>query len=354
MTLIPGRMQQVADLRIVSSEVLPEPTTLMAELPRTAEQAAFVARARREIHAIIHGEDSRLMAVVGPCSIHDLAAGREYAGKLSELAEELSDRLLILMRVYFEKPRTTTGWKGLIMDPQLNGTCDIPTGLRIAREFLGEVLDHGLPTATELLDPITPQYIADSLCWAAIGARTVESQTHRQMASGLSMPVGFKNSTAGDCDVAVNAIVAATQQQSFLGITPEGRASAVTTRGNPDCQVILRGGTGGPNFSSDQVASVIALLEKAGVPSSVMIDCSHGNSGKDPGQQPAVLREVTKQIAEGSRSIHAVMLESNLKAGAQKFPQPLEDLEYGVSITDGCMDWESTEAVLRETHAALA
>ena len=354
MTFIPGRMQQVADLRIVSSEVLPEPTALMAELPRTAEQAAFVARARREIHAIIHGEDSRLMVVVGPCSIHDLVAGREYAGKLSALADELNDRLLILMRVYFEKPRTTTGWKGLIMDPQLNGTCDIPTGLRIAREFLGEVLDHGLPTATELLDPITPQYIADSLCWAAIGARTVESQTHRQMASGLSMPVGFKNSTAGDCDVAVNAIVAATQQQSFLGITPEGRASAVTTRGNPDCQVILRGGTGGPNFAAEHVATVIAKMEKADVPSSVMIDCSHGNSGKDPERQPMVLREVAKQIAEGNRSIHAVMIESNLKSGAQKFPQPLEALEYGVSITDGCLDWESTEAVLRETHAALA
>jgi 3-deoxy-7-phosphoheptulonate synthase len=353
MTFIPGRMQQVTDLRVVSSEVLPEPTALMAELPRNEAQAAFVTRARQEIHAIIHGEDSRLMAVVGPCSIHDLAAGREYAGKLSALADELSDRLLILMRVYFEKPRTTTGWKGLIMDPHLNGTYDIPTGLRIARRFLGEVLDFGLPTATELLDPITPQYIADSLCWAAIGARTVESQTHRQMASGLSMPVGFKNSTAGDCEVAVNAIVAATQHQSFLGITPEGRASAVTTSGNPDCQIILRGGTDGPNFAVEHVAGVIALAEQAGVTPSVMIDCSHGNSDKDPERQPAVLREVANQIGAGNRHLHAVMLESNLKGGNQKFPAALEELEYGVSITDGCLDWETTEVILRETHAAL-
>jgi len=326
----------------------------MADLPRTEAQADFVTQARRELHAIIHGEDPRLIAVVGPCSIHELKAGREYASKLKSLADELSDRLMILMRVYFEKPRTTLGWKGLIMDPHLNGTCDIPAGLRIAREFLGEVLDLGLPTATELLDPITPQYIADSLCWTAIGARTVESQTHRQMASGLSMPVGFKNSTAGDCDVAVNAIVAATQQQTFLGITAEGRASAVTTRGNPDCQLILRGGTGGPNYSAEHVANAVALSEKAGLTPSVMIDCSHGNSGKDPERQPVVLADVLAQIGNGNRHIHSVMLESNLKAGAQKFPVPLEELDYGVSITDGCMDWDTTETELRKAHSQMA
>ena len=347
-------MQQVTDIRVVSSEALPSPAALVAELPRTEAQTDFVSKARRELHAIIHGEDPRLIAVVGPCSIHDLKAGREYAAQLKALADELNDRLLILMRVYFEKPRTTLGWKGLIMDPHLNGTCDIPAGLRIAREFLGEVLELGLPTATELLDPITPQYIADSLCWAAIGARTVESQTHRQMASGLSMPVGFKNSTAGDCDVAVNAIVAAKQEQTFLGITAEGRASAVTTRGNPDCQLILRGGSGGPNYSAEHVAEAVAMAEKAEVIPSLMIDCSHGNSSKDPERQPVVLQEVIKQITDGNRNIHAVMLESNLNAGTQPFPQPLENLKYGVSITDGCLDWQTTEKALRETHAALA
>ena len=240
------------------------------------------------------------------------------------------------------------------MDPHLNGTYEIPTGLRIAREFLGEVLDLGMPTATELLDPITPQYIADSLCWAAIGARTVESQTHRQMASGLSMPVGFKNSTAGDCDVAVNAIVAATQQQTFLGITPEGRASAVTTSGNPDCQIILRGGSNGPNYASEHVADAVAKAEKAGVIPSLMVDCSHGNSSKDPKRQPAVLEDVMQQVTAGNRHIHSVMMESNLKAGSQKVPAILEELEYGVSITDGCLDWATTEKALRDTHAALA
>ena len=347
-------LRQVTDIRVVSSEALPSPVELMAELPRSEVQTDFVTQSRRELHAIIHGEDPRLIAVVGPCSIHDLKAGCEYAEKLATLAVELKDRMLILMRVYFEKPRTTTGWKGLIMDPQLNGTCDIPAGLHIARKFLGDVLDLGLPTATELLDPITPQYIADSLCWAAIGARTVESQTHRQMASGLSMPVGFKNSTAGDCAVAVNAIVAATNEQTFLGITSEGRASAVTTSGNPDCQIILRGGTNGPNYSAEHVAEAVVMAEKANVTPSLMIDCSHGNSSKNPEQQPTVLQAVMKQIADSNRNIHAVMLESNLNAGAQKFPQPLENLEYGVSITDGCLDWQTTETALREAYAALA
>ena len=347
-------MQQVTDTRVVSSLPLPSPVELSSELPRTEKQVEFVARARREIHNIIHRKDARLMAVVGPCSIHDLKAGREYGEKLQELAEELSDRILILMRVYFEKPRTTTGWKGLIMDPYLNGTYDIPSGLRLAREFLGEMLDLGMPTATELLDPITPQYIADSLCWAAIGARTVESQTHRQMASGLSMPVGFKNSTSGDCDVAVNAIVAATQEQTFFGITHEGLASAVTTSGNPDCQIILRGGRGGPNYSAEYVADAVVTAEKASVKPSLMIDCSHGNSSKDPERQPLVLEDVLKQVADGNNHIHSVMIESNLNAGNQKVPADLDELEYGVSITDGCLGWTATEKALRDTYAVLA
>ena len=284
---------------------------------------------------------------MGPCSIHDTSAAKDYAGRLLEQSELFKDQLQIVMRVYFEKPRTTVGWKGLIMDPKLNGTCDIPEGLRIARQFLGEVLDMGIPTATELLDPITPQYIADSLCWSAIGARTSESQTHRQMASGLSMPVGFKNATAGDLKAAVNGIIAATKSQTFLGITEDGRASAVTTGGNPDCQLILRGGTNGPNYQAEHVQAAEEALRSANAPISIMVDCSHANSEKDPSRQPIVLDHVLAQVQNGADSIHAVMIESHLNGGAQSFPRPLDELEYGVSITDGCIDWSSTEACLR-------
>jgi 3-deoxy-7-phosphoheptulonate synthase len=233
------------------------------------------------------------------------------------------------------------------MDPKLNGSCDIPEGLRIARSFLGEVLDFGIPTATELLDPITPQYLADSLCWAAIGARTSESQTHRQMASGLSMPVGFKNATSGDLKAAVNGIIAATQSQTFLGITEDGHASAVTTGGNPDCQLILRGGSNGPNYTSKNVEMARVALETVKAPASVMIDCSHANSSKDPSRQPEVLSDVLGQIEDGGDWIHAVMIESHLSSGSQAFPRPVDQLEYGVSITDGCINWDKTEACLR-------
>lgn len=337
----------VTNLRITDSEALPSPADLCGDIARTSEQKMLVAKSRNEMHSLIHGEDKRLLAVVGPCSIHDLDACREYAGRFAKLTEELNERLLLVMRVYFEKPRTTVGWKGLIMDPKLNGTCDIPEGLRIARAFLGEVLDLGIPTATELLDPITPQYLADSLCWAAIGARTSESQTHRQMASGLSMPVGFKNATGGDVKAAVNGIVAASHSQTFLGITEDGRASAVTTEGNPDCQLILRGGSDGPNYGEQFVREARDALEKSKVPSSVMIDCSHANSAKDPARQPIVLEEVLTQVGQGADCIHAVMIESHLKAGSQSFPRDLDELEYGVSITDGCIDWDTTEACLR-------
>ena len=341
------RVEQVTNLRITDSVTLPSPVELRGEIARSIEQKAFVTQSRRELHALIHGEDKRLLAVVGPCSIHDLKSCREYAERFAKLSAELKDRLLLVMRVYFEKPRTTVGWKGLIMDPKLNGTCDIPEGLRIARGFLGEVLDLGIPTATELLDPITPQFISDSLCWAAIGARTSESQTHRQMASGLSMPVGFKNATAGDLKAAVNGIIAATQSQTFLGITEDGKASAVTTGGNPDCQLILRGGTDGPNYSAENVEMASSALETVKAPNSVMIDCSHANSGKDPSRQPAVLDEVLRQIENGADCLHAVMIESHLNAGNQSFPRPLDQLEYGVSVTDGCIDWSTTEACLR-------
>lgn len=340
-------MDQVTNLRITDSKALPAPVELCEEIPRSSEQKALVRQSRLSLHELIHGEDKRMLAVVGPCSIHDLHACREYSERFSKLSYELRERVFMVMRVYFEKPRTTVGWKGLIMDPKLNGTCDIPEGLRIARSFLGEVLDLGIPTATELLDPITPQYLADSLCWAAIGARTSESQTHRQMASGLSMPVGFKNATSGDIKAAVNGIVAATQSQTFLGITENGKASAVTTGGNPDCQFILRGGVDGSNYSPQVVEMVRCALEAVNAPTSIMIDCSHANSGKDPTRQPAVLKEVLKQVENGTDCIHGVMVESHLESGSQSFPRPFDQLKYGVSITDGCIDWKSTEACLR-------
>ena len=346
-------VHQVTNLRISDSVPLPKPVELCDEIPRTLEQKKIVRDSRKALHDLIHGDDKRLLAVVGPCSIHDLAACREYAERFARLSLELKDRLLLVMRVYFEKPRTTVGWKGLIMDPKLNGSCDIPEGLRIARSFLGEVLDFGIPTATELLDPITPQYLADSLCWAAIGARTSESQTHRQMASGLSMPVGFKNATGGDLKAAVNGIIAATQSQTFLGITEDGHASAVTTGGNPDCQLILRGGSNGPNYTSKNVEMARVALETVKAPTSVMIDCSHANSSKDPSRQPEVLSDVLGQIEDGGDWIHAVMIESHLNSGSQAFPRPVDQLEYGVSITDGCINWNKTEASLRNAAAVI-
>jgi 3-deoxy-7-phosphoheptulonate synthase len=327
---------------------------LLAELPKTDAQAEFVTRARREIHRLIFTDDKRFLLIVGPCSIHDLKAGRVYAQQLARLAAEVADRVLIVMRVYFEKPRTTVGWKGLIMDPHLDGSHDIATGLRTARTFLREVLDLGLPTATELLDPITPQYIADLICWSAIGARTAESQTHRQMASGLSMPLGFKNGTDGSIATAINAIKAAAQPHTFLGINLDGAASAIVTRGNPDCHIVLRGGSSGPNYSPTHIAQTEQLLAKAGLPKSVLVDCSHDNSAKQPERQPEVMHELLAQVSAGNTSIMGAMIESNLERGSQPFPQPKEKLRYGVSITDACIDWATTEKLVRELHAALA
>ena len=347
-------MQKTSDINVVETSVLPSPALLVAELPKTESQASFVAHARDEIHRLIFTNDKRFLLVVGPCSIHDTAAGTEYAQKLAKLAREVADRIMIVMRVYFEKPRTTVGWKGLIMDPHLDGSHDIATGLRTARAFLREILDLGLPTATELLDPITPQYIADLVCWSAIGARTTESQTHRQMASGLSMPLGFKNSTDGSIQAAINAIKAASQPQTFLGISMDGVASSVSTRGNPDCHIVLRGGSAGPNYSPAHIADVEKLLTKAGLPKTILVDCSHDNSSKQPERQPEVLLALLAQIAAGNTSILGAMLESNLLAGNQPFPQPKEKLRHGVSITDGCIDWAATEKVVREIHAALA
>jgi len=346
-------MAQVTDLHISSNIPLPAPALLLSEVERTHAQAEFVADSRQHIRNILNGEDHRLLLICGPCSIHDPAAGIDYARKLAALADEVKHQIYIVMRVYFEKPRTTVGWKGLIMDPRLDGSDNIPEGLRQARLFLREVLDSGLPTATELLDPITPQYIADLICWSAIGARTTESQTHRQMASGLSMPLGFKNTTTGDMIAAVNAIKAATHPQTFLGVSEQGVASAVTTSGNPDCHIILRGGDAGPNYGADDVAVTIQLLEKHNLQPSVMIDASHANCGKKHTQMPAVFNEIIRQRAAGNTHLTGAMLESNLEAGNQSFPRPLDSLTYGQSITDECIDWETTEKLVREAAQTL-
>jgi len=346
-------VKKVTDIHITSKTLLPTPVELCNEIEKTEAAEKFVAESREAIHRIIFGDDRRLLVVVGPCSIHDIEAGREYAKRLAGLADKVKERMLLVMRVYFEKPRTTVGWKGLIMDPNLDGTSDIPQGLRIARSFLREIIDLGLPTATELLDPITPQYIADLICWSAIGARTTESQTHRQMASGLSMPLGFKNGTDGGLTVAINAIKAASQPQTFLGIDNEGRANALTTGGNPNCHIVLRGGSKGPNYGADDVAAATEQLVAAGLTPAVMTDCSHDNSGKDPARQPAVFEEIVRQSLTNP-SVIGAMVESNLKAGNQSFPQPVENLAYGVSITDGCIDWETTERMLLKAHEELA
>jgi 3-deoxy-7-phosphoheptulonate synthase len=346
-------VRKTSDINVVATRALPTPRELLHALPKSAAQADFVTRAREEIHDIIFGDDRRLLVIVGPCSIHDLEAGRDYGRRLAALAREVADRVLIAMRVYFEKPRTTVGWKGLIMDPHLDGSHDIAAGLRLARTFLRDVLDLGLPTATEMLDPITPQYIADLVCWCAIGARTAESQTHRQMASGLSMPLGFKNRTDGNVQTAVNAIRAAAQPQTFLGINLAGAASAIVTRGNVNCHIVLRGGSAGPNYRPEHIRQAERLLKNAGLPPAILVDCSHDNSAKRPERQAEVLRAVLAQIAEGNRSIIGAMLESNLHAGCQAFPQPRTRLRYGVSITDPCIDWPATEEVIHEAHATL-
>jgi 3-deoxy-7-phosphoheptulonate synthase len=344
---------QVTDINISSNRALPTPRELLARVPRSEAQANFVAQSRAALQRIIFGDDPRLLLIIGPCSIHDVAAGREYAERLAALNREVADRLLLVMRVYFEKPRTTTGWKGLIMDPHLDGTGDIPTGLHLAREFLRTVIDLGLPTATELLDPITPQYIADLICWSAIGARTTESQTHRQMASGLSMPMGFKNGTDGSIQTAVNAIKSAWAPQTFLGINEDGQASAVTTRGNPNCHLVLRGGANGPNYDTVHVAAAEKLLGEAGLFTRIMVDCSHDNSGKQHDRQAAVFADVLAQRVAGRDSLIGAMIESNLHAGKQPEPKLGEKLRPGVSITDGCIDWPATERLVRQAYAAL-
>ena len=342
-----------SNLRIRSLEPLVPPARLCALLPIDDAARRTIVDGRRAVERVLAGEDSRLMAVVGPCSIHDLDAAREYAGRLRALADRLADRLLVIMRVYFEKPRTTVGWKGLINDPHMDGTFDVATGLRLARGLLIEIAGLGLPTATEFLEPITPQYIADTIVLGAIGARTTESPTHRQMASGLSMPVGFKNSTDGSLQAAIDAMQAARTPHSFLGIDNDGGTCVVSTTGNPWGVLMLRGGRSGSNYSPEVLHEARRLLEAAGLPARVVVDCSHANSGKDHRRQSVVWRDVLEQRIAGDRSIVGMMLESNLNPGSQPVHQDRSQLAYGVSITDGCIGWDETEALLVEAHERL-
>jgi 3-deoxy-7-phosphoheptulonate synthase len=337
--------ERVRDQRIERVEPLLAPLSLLDELALGDDQAQVVLHGRDEIHAILDGIDDRLLVVVGPCSVHDVDATLDYAQRLSAEAERHRSELCVAMRVYFEKPRTTTGWKGLINDPHLNGSGDVNTGLRMARGLLLKVLELGLPVGCEFLDPITPQYISDAVSWGAIGARTTESQIHRQLGSGLSMPVGFKNRTDGNVQVAVDAVRAAAVPHAFAGIDVDGRPAILYTRGNSDCHIILRGGADGPNHRAEPVAQALGLLRGAALPQRLVIDVSHGNSGKDERRQPAVAAEVGAQVAAGSSAITGVMLESFLVAGCQQLDDPA-GLTYGQSITDACIDWETTVEVL--------
>jgi 3-deoxy-7-phosphoheptulonate synthase len=333
---------------IIEIKPLPSPRTIKNNLPITDQAAALVVETRDAIRRILHGQDrERLLVIVGPCSIHDPEAAYEYAAKLKPVADALRDRLLIVMRTYFEKPRTTVGWKGLINDPHLDGTCDIATGMELARTILLKINQSGMPCATELLDPISPQYVADLISWTAIGARTTESQTHREIASGVSMPVGFKNGTEGSLQVAINAMTSARAPHHFVGINTEGQTSIIKTAGNPDRHIVLRGGGGKTNYDAEHVANAEAAVAGEDIARPIMIDCSHDNSSKDHRRQGVVAREVLRQFREGRQSIMGLMLESNLNPGKQTWKQGIS-LAHGVSITDACLGWEETEALLPE------
>jgi 3-deoxy-7-phosphoheptulonate synthase len=341
------------NLNIVSHQLLPTPQQVREEVPLSDRAAQTVADVRQAIVNILSGSDPRLLLVVGPCSIHDPKAAREYAQRLKGLAAEVKDVFLTVMRVYFEKPRTAVGWKGFINDPFLDDSFRIDEGLRLARKLLLEITEMGVPVGTEALDPITPQYLDELVSWTAIGARTVESQTHREMASGLSTPIGFKNGTDGSIQTAINALKAVSQSHHFLGISSEGQCSVFHTAGNKHAHIVLRGGAQ-PNYDSVSIALCEKALQAAGLAPNIMVDCSHGNSMRNPELQPLVLHDCVNQILEGNRSIKGLMLESNLLGGNQPFRPSLSELEYGVSITDACIDWGATEAVLRKAHASLA
>jgi len=343
----------VDNLNVASQELLITPSQLKTEIPLTDAARSVVVQGREDVRNILDRKDHRLFLVVGPCSIHDVDAARDYAQRLQKLAAEVSDTLLLVMRVYFEKPRTTVGWKGLINDPYLNDTFKIQDGLHIARKLLVDLSEMGLPLATEALDPISPQYLQDLISWSAIGARTTESQTHRELSSGLSSAVGFKNGTDGSLTVAVNALHSVSSPHSFLGINQEGQVAIINTTGNAYGHVVLRGGGGKPNYDSVSVALAERELEKEKLSQNIMVDCSHANSNKDPGLQPLVMENVTNQILEGNKSIVGLMIESNINWGAQKISADHSQMQYGVSVTDACIDWATTETSIRQMRDKL-
>ncbi|NIH21608.1 MULTISPECIES: 3-deoxy-7-phosphoheptulonate synthase [Providencia] len=340
------------NVNIQDEQVLITPESLKEKYPLSNSNLHAIATSRQIIADIIHQRDPRLLVVCGPCSIHDVDAAIEYGERLQKLAEELSDSLYIVMRVYFEKPRTTVGWKGLISDPFMDGTFEMEKGLHIARDLLTNLVNMGLPLATEALDPNNPQYLGDLFSWSAIGARTTESQTHREMASGLSMPVGFKNGTDGSLSTAINALKAAAMPHRFMGINQSGQVCLLHTKGNNNGHVILRGGKT-PNYSAEDIAACEVEMKKAGLEPSLMVDCSHGNSNKDYRRQPLVIESIIEQIVNGNESITGIMLESHLNEGSQTSEQPRDAMKHGVSVTDACINWQTTESVLRNLHQAL-
>jgi 3-deoxy-7-phosphoheptulonate synthase len=347
-------MMNLDNTNIRSLERLVTPEKLKQRLPVDPAVADHIANSRQAVRDILDRRDPRMMVVVGPCSVHDTKAALDYATILKQLADEVSDHVYVVMRVYFEKPRTTVGWKGLINDPDLNGSFNIAKGLSVGRELMLEINRLGLPIANEALDPISPQYLQDLITWSAIGARTTESQTHREMASGLSVPIGFKNGTDGSLDVAINALQSVSSPHSFLGIDHEGQVSIINSAGNPHAHIVLRGGGGQANYDSVNIALTEQALHAKDLPANIMVDCSHANSGKDASLQPLVLENVTNQILEGNTSIVGVMLESHLEAGNQKLGNNLDELRYGVSITDACIDWQTTESAILTLRDKLA
>lgn len=344
---------KLRNVHIVSQETLLTPRDLREEIPVSDKAADAVLSGRQTIQNILDRKDDRIFVVTGPCSIHDLDAAMEYATRFKQLAAEVSDSIYLVMRVYFEKPRTTVGWKGFINDPDLDDSFNITKGLRLGRKLLLDLAEMGIPTATEALDPVTPQFIGDLITWTAIGARTAESQTHREMSSGLSTPVGFKNGTDGSLATCVNAMQSASSPHSFLGIDSEGRTAITHSTGNRYSHVVLRGGKNGSNYDSVNIALTEQALEKANLPKSIVVDCSHANSNKNPLLQPLVMENCIHQITEGNESIVGLMIESHLHEGNQKISSNLDELQYGVSVTDGCVSWETTEVMLREAHAML-
>ncbi|MBK8400361.1 MAG: 3-deoxy-7-phosphoheptulonate synthase [Propionivibrio sp.] len=343
----------IENINVSAFDPMPSPAEILKRLPLSAQAARTVMRGREALRNILERKDHRLFVVVGPCSIHDPLAGIDYARRLKTLSEEVGDTLCLVMRVYFEKPRTTTGWKGFINDPDMNDSFSVDQGMKKARQFLLDVAELGLPVGTEALDPISPQYLGDLMAWTAIGARTTESQTHREIASGLSTPVGFKNATSGDVDIAINAIISSSRPHSFLGINSQGRTSIVRTRGNRYGHVVLRGGDTRPNYDTVSVQMTEQALIKAKLPANIVIDCSHANSYKKPELQPLVMTDVVNQVRLGNKSLVGVMIESNLIAGNQPIPADRAQLKYGCSVTDACIDWETTEKMLREAAAQL-